>query len=195
MTTYSSYPNQYPSSSILGRAFTVNFNQPNSTITLKFKQLPGITVEDLTQSQKSVLDSKDANALIEVGDSDMFAESFMSNGVFFDEVHGVDWLKNAVETNVFGYSLIRTATYTNKGTASLEQQVISALDEASRNGLIAAGTTIDGEFLPNGYKTTVIPVEDINKSDKEARHYPGLSFVALGAGAIHSVQINGIFER
>lgn len=197
MTTYSSFPSQYPSASILGRAFTVNFNQVNSTITLKFKQMPGITVEQLTQSQKAVLDSKLANALIEVGSSDMFAESFMANGVFFDEVHGVDWLQNAIETNVFGYLLTRTTKvpYTNKGLAAIEQQVISALDEAVRNGLAAPGETIDGEFLPNGYKTVVIPVEDINQSDKEARHYPGLSFTVLGAGAIHSVQINGVFER
>jgi hypothetical protein len=197
MTTYSSFPNQYPSGSIVGRAFTVNFNQPDSTITLKFKQMPGITVEQLTQSQKAVLDSKRANALIEVGSSDMFAESFMANGTFFDEVHGVDWLTNAIETNVFGYLLTRTTKvpYTNKGVAAIEQQVINALDEAVRNGLIAPGETIDGEFLPNGYKTVVIPVEDINQSDKEARNYPGLSFVVLGAGAIHSAQINGIFER
>jgi hypothetical protein len=197
ITTYSSYPNQYPSASILGRAFTVNFNQPNSTLTLKFKQLPTISVENLTQSQKAVLDSKKANALIEIGDSDMFAESFMANGTFFDEVHGIDWLENAIQTNVFGYLLTRTTKvpYTNKGVASLEQQVIKALDEAVRNGLIAPGETIDGEFLANGYKTIVIPVEDINQSDKEARFYPGLSFVVLGAGAIHGVQINGIFER
>lgn len=197
ITTFSSYPNQYPSASVLGRAFTVNFSQANSTITLKFKQLPTITVEQLTQSQKAVLDSKFANALIEVGSSDMYAESWMASGVFFDEVHGIDWLQNAVETNVFGYLLTRTTKvpYTNKGVAALEQQVISALDEAVNNGLIAPGETIDGEFLPNGYKTIVIPVEDINQSDKEARHYPGLSFVVLGAGAIHSVQINGTFER
>lgn len=197
MTTYSSYPNEYPSASVAGRAFTVNFSQPNSTLTLKFKQLPTITVEQLTQSQKAVLDSKSANALIEVGSSDMYAESYMANGVFFDEVHGVDWLQNAIETNVFGYLLTRTTKvpYTNKGLAAIEQQIISALDEAVRNGLIAPGETIDGEFLPNGYKTVVIPVEQINQSDKEARHYPGLSFVVLGAGAIHSVQINGVFER
>lgn len=197
ITTFSSYPNQYPSASVLARAFTVNFSQTNSTITLKFKQMPTVTVEQLTQSQKATLDSKLANALIEVGASDMYAESWMASGVFFDEVHGIDWLQNAVETNVFGYLLTRTTKvpYTNKGVASIEQQVISALDEAVNNGLIAPGETIDGEFLPNGYKTIIIPVEDINQSDKEARHYPGLSFVVLGAGAIHSVQINGIFER
>lgn len=196
MTVYSSYPDQYPSCSVLGRAFTVNFSQPNSTLTLKFKQMPGITVEQLTTSQKAVLDSKKANALILVGASDMFAESFMASGVFFDQVHGVDWQQNAIQTNVFGYLLTRPAKvpYTNKGVAALEQQVIKALDESVVNGLIAPGFTIDGEFLPNGYRTTVIPVEDINPSDKSIRHYSGLSFVALGANAIHNVQINGIFE-
>ena len=197
MTTFSSFANQYPSASILGRAFTVNFSQTDSTITLKFKQMPGITVEALTQNAKSVLNSKNANALTLVGSSDMFAESFMASGVFFDEVHGIDWLQNAVETNVFGYLLTRSTKvpYTDKGVAALAQQVTKALDEALNNGLISSGTTIDGEFLGTGYKVTTIPVGLINQSDKEARYYPGLSFVVLGAGAIHSVQINGVFER
>lgn len=196
-TDFSSYPNQYPEASSAGRAFTVNFSQPNSTMTLKFKQMPGITVENLSSSQKAVLDSKNINAVINVGDSDMYAESFMSNGVFFDEVHGVDWLTNAIETNVFGYLLTQPSKvpFTDKGIAAIEKQAIDALDEAVLNGLLAPGETVDGEFLPNGYKTTVIPAADVNQSDKEARNYPGLSFVALGAGAIHGAQINGVFER
>ena len=197
ISTYSSSPGQYPSASVLGRAFTVNFNQPNSTLTLKFKQGPGITVEQLTQNEKAVLDSKRGNAFILLGASDMYSESRMANNTFFDEVHGIDWLENAIQTNVFGYLLTRTTKvpYTDKGVAALEQQVINALDEAVRNGLISAGETIDGEFLANGYKTITVPVADMNQSDKEARLYPGLSFVVLGAGAIHGAQINGTFER
>lgn len=197
ITTYSSYSDQYPSASILGRAFTVNFSQVNSVITLKFKQLPTITVESLTQNQKNVLDNKNINSYISVGGNSFFSESIMANSVFFDEVHGVDWLQNAVQTNVYGYLLTRTTKvpYTNKGLAAIEQQVINALDEAVRNGLLAPGETIDGEFLANGYKTTVIPVEDVSTTDKENRTYGGLSFIALGSGAIHSVQINGVFER
>lgn len=197
MSTFSSFPDQYPSASIAGRAFTVNFNQANSTITLKFKQTPGITAEVLTGSQKATLDDKSGNASIIVGVSDMYAESFMANGVFFDEVHGVDWLEDAIQTNVFGYLLTRTTKvpYTDPGVAALAQQVTKALDEAVRNGLIAPGTDLDGEFFPNGYKVTTISVDEINQSDVEARFYPGISFVVLGAGAIHRVQINGVFER
>lgn len=197
MNTYSSFPDQYPSASVSGRAFTVNFDQPDSTITLNFKQLPGITVENLTQNEYRVLRSKNGNAFITVGSSNFFSESFMANGVFFDEVHGIDWLTNAIQTNVFGYLLTRPTKvpYTDQGVAALEQQVINALDRARFNGLIAPGETIDGEFLPNGYKTNTVPVDNIDQGSVEARFYGGLSFTGLGAGAIHSVQINGIFER
>jgi hypothetical protein len=46
--TYSRNP--YAVVSALGRAFTVNFNANRSTITLKFKQLPGIVAEGLTET-------------------------------------------------------------------------------------------------------------------------------------------------
>jgi hypothetical protein len=200
ITTFCSKPDLYPEFSVLGRAFTVNFSQPDSTITLKFKQLPGITPEDLTQNQKAVLDTKRINAYIVVGSSPMYAESYMASAGqnrFFDEVHGIDWLTNAIQTNVFGYTLTRTTKvlYTDKGVAAEEQQVIKALDEAVFNGFIAPGTTIEGEFLPLGYKTVTVPVALVNQSDKEARQYNGLSFTVIGAGALHGLQINGTFVR
>lgn len=197
MTTRHLQVDQYPSASVAGRAFTTNFDNADSTITLKFKQLPGITVQNLTVNEKSVLDAKRANAFISVGGSDMYAESFMHNGSFFDELHGLDWLTDAIQTNVFGYMLTRPnkVPYTDKGVASLVQQLIKALDQAVSNGLVAPGTTIDGEFLSTGYKVTTVPVADVNQSDKDARAYNQMSFIALGAGAIHNLQIQGIFER
>lgn len=198
MTTFSSYPNEYPSASIAGRAFTVNFSQTNSTLTLKFKQMPGITAEKLTTSEKNALDSKRANACFEVGDGNfIFGESYMAGDFFYDEIHGTDWLTDAIETEIYGYLQSRTTKvpYTAKGLNSIEQQMTKVLDQAVTNGLIAAGTTTDGEFLGKGYKITTIAVEDVSNSEKNARQYNGMSFTALGAGAIHGVQIQGTFER
>lgn len=197
MMTFSRDSSLYPSCSIAGRAFTVDFSQPNSTITLKFKQGPGITSEDISTSQKATLDAKKCNAFIIVGNSDMYAESFMGSGIFFDERHGLDWLKDAIETQLFGYLLTRATKvpYTDKGTTALQQQLIDVLAEAKLNGLIAPGTTIEGVFLPEGYITSVTPVADINQSDKDARNFPGLQATIIGAGAIHSVQVNVTFER
>ena len=194
---FSNFVDQYPEFSAFSRAATVNFNQTDSTLTLKFKQLPGISVENLTVNEKTVLDAKKGNAFINVGGNFMLAEGWMSNGVFQDEVHGVDWLQNAIENNVFGYLYTRTTKVplTDKGGAALEQQVIKALDEAVNNGLVAPGTTIEGVFLAQGYITAVQAVADIPQALKEARVGPNITFTAILAGAVHGITINGTIER
>jgi len=198
LSTFSSRPAEYPGASIAGRAFTVDFSQPNSTITLKFKQGPSITAEDLNTTQKTTLDAKRGNAFFNVGaDTVIYGESFMGGDFFFDEIHGVDWLTDAMQTEVFGYILSRPSKvpYTDPGVASIEQQAIKVLDTAVLNGLGSPGETIDGKFLPNGYSTATVPVADVSQSEKDARQYNGLSFVLKGAGAIHGIQIDGVFER
>lgn len=185
--------------SAAARASTVNFNIPDSTITLKFKQLPGVTPSVITESQRQALIGKNINYYAEFGKSRMLAESTMAqDGVFIDEVHGVDWLQNAIETNVFGYLYTHPTKVpqTDKGVAALEQQVRLALQEAVRNGLIAPGTnSLTGEFMEKGFVTWAQPVAEQNQSDREARKAPPIYFLAKGAGAIHSVDIQGVFQR
>lgn len=192
---------QYPAASGFGRAFTVNFSQTDSTITLKFKQFPGITPVTLKSSEKIALDAKRINAYTLFGNAAdtvaLYAESFMAADLFFDEVHNIDFLADAIQNQVFGYLFTRTTKVplTDKGGAQLEQQVITVLDEAVNNGMIAAGTTSEGIFLPNGYITQVQPVADIPDANKQARVGPNITFTALLAGAVHSIQINGTVER
>lgn len=195
--SYSTYPSQYPACSAAARIFTTDFSATNSVMTLKFKQLPGITVESLNPSQKATLDKYHVNAFVDVGGSSMYAEGWNASGRFTDEVHTIDWLVNAIQTNVFGFLLSRPTkvAMTDEGIAAVEQQIASALDEARNNGFIAPGYTVDGVFLERGYEINMPRAEDVSQSDVEARHLPGITFTILGAGAIHSVEISGVFER
>lgn len=191
--------------SAFARAFTVNFNEQNSTITLKFKLLPGTTPVLLTETQRQALVAKNCNYYTYFGDSAMLAEGVMSSGKFFDERHGLDWLQNAIETNVFGYLYTRTTKVpqTDKGVAALVQQVEKALREAVNNGLLAPGVwngmdlgeVKSGEFLPKGFYVYAQPVAEQNQSDREARKAPPIQVIAKGAGAIHFVDITVTFER
>lgn len=193
---FSSSPSEYPEASAAGRAFSVDFTAGNPSITLKFKQLPGVTVENLSLNQKNALDGKNCNALISVAGNIMLAEGKMVGGRFFDEVHGLDWLQNAIQTNVFGaLYTARKIPYTDVGVQILAQKVRDALAEGVTAGLLAPGTDSNGNVLPEGFSIATIPVAQINQSDKEARLYNGISFIALGAGAIHGVTVNGVFER
>ena len=195
---FSQYPDEYPDMSSFARAATVSFTLDNSTITMKFKQLPGITPENISSAQVTILKNKGINVYTTVGGVDMLQEGLMSKGVgtWQDTVHGVDWLQNAIETNVFGrlYQAATKVPLTDEGGQTLVQEVTAALGEGVRNGLIAPGTDIDGNFLPTGYVVTAQPVADISAGDIAQRIGPNIFFRAIGAGAIHGITIEGVFE-
>ena len=195
--TYSSTPAEYPDAAVLGKAFTTNFDSPNSVITLKFKSLAGVTTEDINTSQKTAIDEKRANVLADIAGISVYSEGFMSSQLFFDERHSIDWLVGEIESNVFSYLVSRPTKVpqTNQGAASIEQQLARALDAGVSNGMLAPGTDSNGEFLGNGYSITVQRVEDMNPADIAARKAPNISFVALFAGATHFIQIDGNVER
>jgi hypothetical protein len=197
--------NSYAVVSDFARAFTVNFNAADSTITLKFKQRPGITPVDITESQRLAFVAKNVNYYTYFGDSAMVAEGVMVNGRFFDEVHGLDWFKNAIETNVFGYLYTRTTKVpqTDAGVGMIEQQVEKACGNAVANGLLAPGVwngnplgeVQTGDYLSKGYYLYAQPIAEQNLSDREARKAPPIQIIAKGGGAIHFVDIGVTFER
>ena len=201
ISTFSSFPSQYPSASVAGRAFTVNFEVPDSTITLMFKQLPTVTVEDLSFSEAVTLDAKACNYMAKTAGAIFYQTGQMASGVFFDEVHGLDALENDMETEVSNvlYLASTKVPYTNKGIQRLISAMRKSLDKYRLNGLLAAGFIDDGfggqKFLSEGYEISFVPVEQTSSSDRDMRKYSGLSFVCKGAGALHGVTINGTFNR
>lgn len=191
--------------SALARAFTVNFNGVNTTITLKFKQEPGISPVTITETQRLVLQSKNMNYYTYFGDSAMLAEGVVGSGRFFDEVHGLDWLQNAIETAVFGYLFTQTTKIpqTDKGMARILAQVEKACYQAVNNGLLAPGTwngsdlgdVKSGDFLPKGFYVFADSVLLQSQSARESRVSPPITVLAKGSGAIHHVDITVNFER
>ena len=90
-TTCVQYSSQspYAAVSILGRAFTVNFAGWRTTITIKFKQEPGIVAETLTQTRALTLQQKNCNVFVNYdNDTAILQEGVMCNADFFDERHG-----------------------------------------------------------------------------------------------------------
>jgi hypothetical protein len=87
----------------------VNFTGNNTTITLKFKTEPGVTYETLTTAQAAAIDAINGNVYVYyANDTAIIQQGVMANGDFFDERHGLDWLQNYVQTNL--YNLLYTST-------------------------------------------------------------------------------------
>jgi len=194
---------KYAAISAFGRAFTVNFTGSNTTITLKFKTEPGITYETLTTAQASAIDAINGNVYVYyANDTAIIQQGVMANGDFFDERHGLDWLQNYVQPNL--YNLLYTSTtkipQTDAGVTRLMTNVEASLDQAVNNGLIAPGVwnggpigqIESGETLTKGYYVYAGAVANQAQSDREARKSPVIQAAIKLAGAIHyaDVQIN-----
>ena len=194
---------KYAAISAFGRAFTVNFTGNNTTITLKFKTEPGVTYETLTTTQAAAIDAINGNVYVYyANDTAIFQQGVMANGDFFDERHGLDWLQNYVQTNL--YNLLYTSTtkipQTDAGVTRLMTNVEASLDQAVNNGLVAPGVwngspigqIQSGDTLTKGYYVYADAVSSQAQSDREARKSPVIQAALKLAGAIHygDVQIN-----
>ncbi|HFI6081638.1 TPA: DUF3383 family protein [Escherichia coli] len=195
--------NKYAALSAFGRAFTVNFNGSNTAITLKFKQEPGVGYETLTVSQASALDAKNCNVFVYYqNDTAILQQGVMANGDFFDERHGLDWLQNYVQTNLYNllYTSATKVPQTEAGITRLLSNVEKSLDQAVQNGLIAPGVwnggdlgqLSSGDTLPKGYYVYAQPLDEQAQSEREARKAPVIQAAIKLAGAVHyaDVQIN-----
>lgn len=193
----------YAAASAFGRAFTVNFNGSNTTLTLKFKQEPTVPYETLTMSQAAAVDAKKANVYVYyANDTAILQQGVMSNGDFFDERHGLDWLQNYVQNNLF--NLLYTSTtkipQTDAGVTRLLSNVEQSMDQAVTNGLVAAGLwnggpigqLSPGDTLTKGYYVYAQPLVQQAQADREARKAPLIQVACKLAGAVHyaDVQIN-----
>lgn len=197
LSVFSSSEDEYPCASVAGRAFTVNFSGTNTTITLMYKQLPTITVEDLGPSQHANMIAKNCNAFVNTADNYMFVNGAMASGTWFDTIHGVDWLTDAMQINVFNllYQSTTKIPYTDAGVGMIVQKMEQSLRQGVRNGLLAPGSTTDGTYLPLGYSITTVPVSEVDASDKGNRIYNGITFQCVGAGALQGVTITGSFSE
>ncbi|WOJ29338.1 DUF3383 family protein [Citrobacter koseri] len=187
---------RYAALSSFGRAFTVNFTGSNTTITLKFKQLPGVTYETLGTSQANALEAKNCNVYVYYeNDTAILEQGVMCNGDFFDERHGLDWLQNAVQTA--DYNTLYTSTtkipQTDAGTTTRIANIEKVLDVAETNGLFAPGIWTGGpmgqlstgDTLTKGYYTWADTVDNQLQTDRETRKGVPIQVAAKLAGAVH----------
>lgn len=196
---YSQIP--YAVASLFGRAFSVDFNANRSTITLMYKDEPGVTYEVLTASQAATLKDKRANVFAYYTNSTAIVQDgVMSGAAYFDEIHGLAWLRNRIETDV--YNLLYTSTskvpQTDEGNHLISNKIEGALIAAGNNGLIGPGTWTSGgfgslktgDFLPAGYYVYVPTLASQAQSDREARKSVPFQIAVKLAGAVHTADIS-----
>lgn len=192
--------NPYAAASVFGRAFSVNFMGTNTTITLKFKQLPGIAAEDLKISEANALKAKHCNVFAGYdNDTAILQEGVMCDGSFFDEGHGLDWLQNHLETALWNLyytsttKIPQTPAGVNRQCGVLER----ACEQAVTNGLLGEGqwngdsfgALETGDYLPKAFYVYANSLDDQAQSEREARKAPVFQIATKLAGATHFADV------
>ena len=191
----------YQVATVLGRMSTVDYDGTNTTITLKYKQAPGLVPEALSTSQANALKAKNCNvfAAYQNGTA-ILQEGVMASGVFIDERHGLDWLQNDIQTAVFNllYTSSTKIAQTEAGINKIVAVIEGRLAQGVTNGLIAPGIwTSDLEFgaltsganLPLGYYVYANPLANQSQADREARIAPLIQVAVKLAGAVHFANV------
>jgi hypothetical protein len=189
----------YAICSFFGRALTVNFEGSNTTLTMKFKVEPGIFPEVISGSQATTLASKRINVYVEYNNGAAITqEGVMSGRAYFDEMHGLDWLSNRIQNDLFNVLYTSPKVpQTNPGVHVLVTTCDGALSQGVQNGLIAAGVwnapgfgeLQQGDTLHNGWYTFANNVDTQSQADREARIAPLIQIAVKLAGAIHFVDV------
>lgn len=189
----------YAMCSFFGRALTTNFNGSNTTITMKFKVEPAVTPELLTATQASTLANKRCNVYVQYNNGTAITqEGVMSGRAYFDEVHGLDWLSNRIQNDLWNV-LYQSAKIpqTDPGVHVLVTTCDGGLSQGVQNGLVAPGVwnapgfgeLHTGDILTNGWYTFANPVATQAQSDREARIAPLIQIAVKLAGAVHFADV------
>lgn len=152
--------------------------------TWKFKTLVGPTADNLTSSERASAKGKNANTYEMGGGVSMTSEGTVASGLFIDEIRDVDWMTARITERVFSLLVnVPKVPFTDAGIGLIGNQVQSVLENAEQNSILASDPK---------YTVTVPKALDVPFNDRANRHLPNVSFTARLAGAIHSVEVNGV---
>lgn len=195
----------YPASSALARLLSTNFAANNSTLTLKFKQQPTITADEITATEFAKAKRLGINVYTYFDDVAMIAEGTVIGGKFADEIVILDWFVDAVQKEVFArlYKSPTKIPLTDKGQAVLIAAVEKVCLEGINNGAFAPGTwtgdgfgnLTTGDYLEKGFYVWAAPMDTLSDSDREQRRATPIQTAVKLAGAIHSSDVIVNYNR
>lgn len=195
LTFYSNVVAEYIDSGAFALLATTSYRGTNTLKTLKFKDVKGVTTQNIDPAQLKSIQDKNGNVLFTTASIRMIDAGRTAAGSWIDEVVGTDALTEEIRVRVFGL-LSRVSTkipYNEKGMGLLEAEVSGSLEQYIRNGFLTTRIDEEGDLLP-AYTVWHTAVILASPADKAARIAPDIEFEARLAGAIHEITISGTLK-
>ncbi len=195
---YHNNPQYYPDMATLAVLLSVNYAQKASTITMKFKDLVGIPIVSLNETQWATLQSKGYNTLTLTGNtSRVFREGTTGNLAWFmDDVVNLDNFTEDLQVAVYNVFLRnKKVPYNSAGVMLLQDAAQQICERYIYNNTFSERRVLDvtqaaGFRIDPPYTITPTPLELMSVADRAARIGPPFVIDVNLAGAIHSIAIN-----
>lgn len=190
---------RYPDVSILAYILHVDYRQQDSTVTAKFKQLPGIETVQLTETEWYTLQDKGYNTYTAIGNaSRTYRDGTTSGSVgwYMDTVINLDNFLEDLSVNVYNVFLRnKKIPYTRIGQLLLVDACQDTGTQYTFNGTFADRREDDttakaGYTLIPAVQITPTPVYQATPAQRAAREGPPIQIIVQESGAIHSTSIN-----
>lgn len=195
----------YAGAALMGRAMGLNDGTPRSSFTMAYKNLAGVTPDDLDAGQVANLQAKNANYYVNrSGSFNVLEQGRMMDGTWMDELIQLDQLANDMQIACVDV-LTKTPTkipYTDAGVLQLVLACSGACENAVTRGFLAPGVwnlpdvldLAQGDTLEAGYLCMAEPVAEQSAANKSLRICPPIYACVNMAGAVHNAAVKIIVE-
>lgn len=206
--TFASYSsaNQYLNASVFGRMLTVNYQGQNTTLTAMWKQMPGVTPEELTYTYANTLDAKRYNYVAEFNNNtSILVGGRMAGPCFIDDTINLDNFASELTTDLYNllYTTPTKIPQTDSGMDRFKTTIGGTCSRFVTNATFAPGqwnsdgfgTLNPGDQLPAGYYIFAPPVATQPEAIRAQRISVTFQVAAKLAGAVHYAVVSVVVNQ
>ena len=202
----------YKAMAVAAIASSINFNQADALLTLKWKQLVGTTADNLTLTQTQELDKKRINYYASYGTEAFLVEGW-TYGAWYDARAFLDWFVNETQSSAVDlFKRSRKVPQSNAGMTSILNVITQVCERGVLNGglipetvrvsiatredirRVTQNTDYDG-LLRNGYLVYGQPIAQQTQAERDTRVSAPVFVWLKGSGAIHDLDAAIVFEN
>ena len=188
----------YPEVSLLARMLGVDYAGVNTSITAKFKDLPGIPTVGLSVTEWLTLESKGYNSFTLTGNTARFIRegTQVSSSFFIADLIDLDNYTEELEVSVLNaYLRNGKIPLTPIGQSIMRDAMVSVCERYITNGVLADREVDDpneksGKRTIPAYEIIQSELSALSDSDRSSHIGPPVTINLQLAGANHSISIN-----
>lgn len=165
--------------------------RPVGAVTWKFKNLVGITAQNLTTQELAGINNVHAIAYEEMMGRGQTSEGTTLSGEYIDLLHGVLWVQTTAQAKL--EKMLQEngkIPYESKGIAMIGAVLTEVMNKAYEMGIIMTDDAT-GRAM---FTVTTTPREQQSQKHLSERFYDGASFEYHASSAIHTITVNGTVD-